>query len=385
MKKIAEKRKLMFRHEDILNALSDAVLVIDHDHQILYVNQAAEHFFAASQLCGSSMEDILLPDSPFFALLQKLHSTGGRLTEHHLPLSSPRFGERVVALRLSHMSESCLQDSDVLGNVVAVFSEQDLAHRMDRQWTQRHSGRSLHAMASTLAHEVKNPLSGIRGAAQLIGKRSNSEADQELTGLITHEADRIRSLVEQVETLAHDQPVTREPVNLHEILDYILRIAENGFARGLRLNRLYDPSLPLAFCNRDQLIQVFLNLLKNACEAVKETGSPEGAVTLETSYQNGVRLAAHGSQSYHMLPLRVGFRDNGGGISESIRDCLFDPFVSDKTGGTGIGLALVSRIIHDHGGLVEFESHPGRTVFNVLLPTHGPHMSENLPQTSSYS
>ncbi len=377
----------MFRHEDILNALSDAVLVINHDHRILYVNQAAEHFFAsgASQLCGSSMEDILLPDSPFFSLLKKLQAGGDHVTEHYLPLSSPRFGERIVTVRLSSVPELSLLDHEMPGDIVAVFSEQDLAHRIDRQWTQRHSGRSMHAMASTLAHEVKNPLSGIRGAAQLIGKRSNSAADQELTTLITNEADRIRSLVERVETLAHDEPVTREPVNLHEILDHILKIAENGFARGLRLNRLYDPSLPLAFCNRDQLIQVFLNLLKNACEAVKETASPEGAVTLETSYQNGVRLVTPGSQSYHMLPLRVGFRDNGGGISEAIRDCLFDPFVSDKTGGTGIGLALVSRIINDHGGLIEFESHPGRTVFNVLLPVHAPHMPQDMPQPSSYS
>ena len=203
------------------------------------------------------------------------------------------------------------------------FGERTLAARIDRQVTRYNAGRSLYAMAAILAHEVKNPLSGVRGAAQLLGERAGGAADRELTDLIVTEADRIRALVERVEILAEVSPLAREEVNLHEVLGHVRRVAENGFARGFDLCEHYDPSLPSFLGHRAHMIQVFLNLLKNACEAVRTKHKEGGKIILETAYQHGVHLAAPGWPGGRPLPLRVGIRDNGPGIDADVRS----PFV----------------------------------------------------------
>jgi two-component system nitrogen regulation sensor histidine kinase GlnL len=251
-------------------------------------------------------------------------------------------------------------------HVVVMLQERTIADKMDRQLTHRGAARSVIALAAMLAHEIKNPLSGIRGAAQLL-EQSVGDEDRSLTRLICDEADRIVKLVDRMEVFSDERPVEREPVNIHVILEHVKRLAQSGFARHIKFAEEYDPSLPPVYGNRDQLIQVFLNLLKNAAEAIGE-GTSDGEIVLSTAFRPGVRLSLPGSTARVSLPLEFCVKDNGPGVPEDLMLHLFDPFVTTKPSGSGLGLALVAKIVGDHGGIIECESQPRRTIFRVLMP-----------------
>jgi two-component system nitrogen regulation sensor histidine kinase GlnL len=221
-------------------------------------------------------------------------------------------------------------------------------------------------MAQVLAHEIKNPLSGIRGAAQLLEPGLKDE-DRALTQLICTETDRIRTLVDRMEVFGDERPLVAEPVNIHSVLDHVKRLAESGFAERIKIGVEFDPSLPPVAGNRDKLIQAFLNLVKNAAEAIQE-GREHGRIMLRTAFRPGVRLAVPGTGTRVSLPLMIEVEDSGPGVAEQLKPHLFDPFVTTKRTGTGLGLALVAKIIGDHGGVIECESESKRTVFRVLLP-----------------
>jgi two-component system nitrogen regulation sensor histidine kinase GlnL len=343
----------------ILAALPDPVLVLDADDAIRYVNAAGEAFFqaGAATLAGTNLAELLPKDSPVVSLVQAARQGGNSISEYGVVLETPRLGSHIVTAQAAPLAER----SD---HVVVVLIERSIAHKIDRQLTHRNAARSVTAMASILAHEVKNPLSGIRGAAQLLEQSAN-DADRELTRLICDETDRIVALVDRMDSFSDRQPIERTPVNIHEVLERVRKVAQTGFARHVRFLEEYDPSLPPVLGNRDMLVQVFLNLVKNAAEAVPQAG---GEIGLSTAYQHGVRLAVPGSDRRVHLPLVVAVTDNGEGIPEDLRAHLFDPFVTTKPKGTGLGLALVAKVIGDHGGVIEFDSQPRRTVFRVYLP-----------------
>jgi two-component system nitrogen regulation sensor histidine kinase GlnL len=250
--------------------------------------------------------------------------------------------------------------------VTLLLQERSIAEKMDRQWTHRNAARSVIALGAMLAHEIKNPLSGIRGAAQLL-ETSVGDDDRALTRLICDETDRIVKLVDRMEAFSDARPSTRESLNIHAVLDHVKRLAQAGFARHIRFVEVYDPSLPHVLGSRDLLIQVFLNLVKNASEAIGEE-SIDGEIILSTAYRAGVRLKSGAGGDPVSLPLEICVRDNGPGVPADIAGDLFDPFVTSKASGSGLGLALVAKVIGDHGGIVECESHPRRTTFRVLMP-----------------
>ncbi|MBL4614591.1 MAG: PAS domain-containing protein [Magnetovibrio sp.] len=348
-----------FESGAVLNALASAVLVVGEDDTLIYANSAAEQLFARSRsnLDRALITDLLPQDSPVFPLIQQVRGGMGAITEHGLALDTPKTGKRLVNVQAAPLLE-------VTGAVVLSFQERSIADQIDHRLTHRDATRSIAAMSAMMAHEVKNPLSGIRGAAQLLETNANP-ADRELTRLIQDEVDRIKDLVERMEVFSESAPLKSQPVNIHQVLDRVRRIAENGFGKHVHFIAEYDPSLPPVGGNRDQLIQVFLNLIKNACEAVPKA---HGEVRMKTAYQHGIRFAMPGSSSRVHLPLSVTITDNGPGIADDMQDHLFDPFVTTKPKGRGLGLALVSKIVGDNGGVIGFKSRPGRTEFRILLP-----------------
>jgi two-component system nitrogen regulation sensor histidine kinase GlnL len=345
--------------ESLLNSLGEAVVAVAADNRIRFVNHSAEQLLGAGAplLNGQSLEDLVPGDAPLLAIIDQCRRTGSSIAESEVHLESPRIGIHDVDVRATAWSEN----PDV---VIVTLQERSIARQISRHLTQRGAARSVAAMAAMLAHEVKNPLSGIRGAAQLLEDAVDG-GDRQLTQLICDETDRIVALVNRMDSFTDSRPPAREAVNIHEILDHVRRLAQSGFARHLRINENYDPSLPPVYGSRDQLIQVFLNLVKNAAEAAPDTG---GEIQLSTRYRHGTRLAVSGGSEHVDLPLEVTVRDNGAGISDDIRPFLFDPFLTTKKNGSGLGLALVAKIIDEHGGMIDVDSGPRRTEFRVLLP-----------------
>ncbi len=349
----------------ILSAISDPVLAIDGGGCIRYANPAAENFFSAGEsvLCSSRLEELVPYDSPLAALVRQVQKTGNGVYEHDVELNTQRFGSRVLNIRVAPLGQPA-------EHVVLTLQDHSIATKMDRQLTHRGAARSLTGMAAVLAHEVKNPLAGIRGAAQLLEQGANAE-DRELTRLICDETDRICALVDSMELFSDQQPIERGPVNIHQVLEHVRKVAQAGFAHDITFKENYDPSLPPVHGSRDQLVQVFLNLTTNAAEAMTQGA---GEITFSTAYRHGLRLAVTGSGSSERvhLPLEVSVHDNGTGVPEDVQQHMFDAFVTSKPPGrppgTGLGLSLVAKIVGDHGGVIEFDTAPRSTVFRVRLP-----------------
>ncbi|MGC1467082.1 MAG: nitrogen regulation protein NR(II) [Pseudolabrys sp.] len=350
--------------EAVLHALPHPVIVVAPDGKIADANVAAEQFFQAStsMLRRYMLRDLVPFGSPLLPLIEQVRQRTAAVNEYKVDLATPRNpGERLVDLHVAPLPE-------YPAHVVVMLQERTIADKMDRQLTHRGAARSVIALAAMLAHEIKNPLSGIRGAAQLL-EQSAGDEDRPLTKLICDETDRIVKLVDRMEVFADERPVERMPVNIHVVLDHVKRLAQTGFGRHIKFSEEYDPSLPPVYASRDHLVQVFLNLVKNAAESIGENAT-DGEIQLTTAFRPGVRLAVPGSKTRVSLPLEFCVKDNGAGVPEDLMPHLFDPFVTTKPTGSGLGLALVAKIVGDHGGIIECESQPKRTIFRVLMPIY---------------
>lgn len=333
-----------------MQALPVPLVVVSHDLTIQALNPAAETLLELSGQLAAHKPLAALPgfDEALCALcrrsLEELEPM--RLLEHSVVI---RGQLRKSTIQLCPLPpESGDEDTQLL---VTIEPNQGLDKQHMSSWKQE-ATRTAGVMAAMLAHEVKNPLSGIRGAAQLLQDEVPSDL-RPLTELICREVDRVRDLLAQVEVFAGDVPGQLQPVNIHEVLQYVLSIAHTGFGRHVTFQERYDPSLPLVLGHRDLLVQLFLNIVKNASEALE--GRADATITLSTAYRSGQRFLIGRQKERVSLPIVVSVEDNGGGISADVRARLFEPFISSKEGGRGLGLAIVAKIASDLGAMVELD------------------------------
>lgn len=346
----------------VVDALPNPLIVIDSSEHIQLANAAAENYFQVSSniLLRHKLSDVVPFSSPVFGAVAQARAISGVVNEYSVAVGTPRLGgERLVDVQAAVMG-------DEQGHVIVMLLERSMALKIDRQLTSRGAARSVSGMASMLAHEIKNPLAGIRGAAQLLEPGLGTE-DRVLSRLICEETDRIRDLVDQMEVFSDERPVEKRPVNIHAVLERVKRLVTAGTPPGVSVREDYDPSLPPVHGNKDQLVQVFLNLAKNATEAIQQ-GGEAGEILLTTAFRPGIRLSLPGSSERTTLPLEVCIHDTGPGVPEELRPNIFDPFVTTKPGGKGLGLALVAKIVRDHGGIVECVGRERGVTFRVLLP-----------------
>lgn len=353
----------------LLDALPQPVLAIGSNRYVSYANFAAQEFFGVGLkvLRKQHIEKVLPFGSPVFGLIERCLDKQVSFNEYGIDLGSPNApmqiggtgGGRMVDL---HVTPTETEPGE--RQALIVVQPRSVAHHIDRQLTHRGAARSVSAMSAMLAHEIKNPLSGIKGAAQLLESDSEPE-NVELTQLICSETDRIAGLVDQFEQFTETPHDLDASVNIHAVLGNVRLLASNGFGSHVKFIEDYDPSLPSVQGNKDLLTQVFLNLVKNASEAAM---SKKAEIKLISAFRPGVRLSVPGRAKPVSLPLEFSVIDNGAGVPEDIKAHLFDPFVTTKSSGTGLGLALVAKIIGDHGGTIECNSQPGRTEFCVRLP-----------------
>ncbi|MCC3860929.1 two-component system sensor histidine kinase NtrB [Pseudemcibacter aquimaris] len=349
-------------YEAILNSLPDAILTLSSEGEIVYANAAAEILLGSSLriLTRKKISDIVPDDSPVLTLVSQSFEKHAVVSEYDVNIGNPLSGEVKVDV---HVAPQLNDIGTQVNNVILQFQQRTIAQKISQQKQHRNAARSVSGMAAMLAHEIKNPLSGIKGSAQILSHEV-SEEDKALTDLIVDEVDRICALVDRMEIFTDSRQIDREEINIHSILEHVRRLAENGFGKHVKFMEHYDPSLPATMGDRGRLIQVFLNIVKNACEAVTHD---DGQVTFTTAYKQGMRVAT-GTDEYLNLPLEICIIDNGGGIANEIKEDIFDPFVTTKTGGTGLGLAMVAKIIADHGGIIECDTSEGKTIFRILLP-----------------
>lgn len=341
------------------NSLPVPALLLNRDDTIAESNPSAEAFLnlSAKSLKDATVWDKVMIDAPLESAYARAAENRTSLFVNDVDVGS---GER-PPMQCNIQFAPLRDETD--DKMLMIFEPREMATRLNKSAQSIRAAKSAIGMAEMLAHEIKNPLAGITGAAQLLSM-TLSNGDRELTDMIVDESRRIVALLDQVEQFGNLQPPNRAPVNIHDVLDRARQSASVGFGAHMMFIEDYDPSLPPTYADADQLLQVLLNLLKNASEA----GGAGGSIRLHTFYEPALRLQrADGSAA--QLPLQIEIIDDGPGLPPAIAADVFEPFISGRENGTGLGLALVSKLIADVDGWISVDSVPGRTVFRVSLPT----------------
>jgi len=354
----AEPRLLPAKsRDDFVDALTTAVILLTADGTIQYLNAAAQDLLAvgASVARGRALAEFLQPDDPLIALVRRAAQTGDALASRECELHAVARGSDphlVVYCKITPIAEQ--------GRPCLLLELSDLTHlqRVSRDNALLAQLGGSRLMARQLAHEIRNPLGGLRGAAQLLERELPSEELREYTRVIIGEADRLRNLVDGL--LGPSRAPRREAANVHELLDHVFHLVRGEAPDGIAIVRDYDPSLPNLWLDRDQIIQVMLNLARNAVQVMATSGQ----LTLRTRALTGVTIG----EKRHRVVASIQFEDNGPGVPPELRETLFYPLVTARPGGSGLGLAVAQDLATRHGGLIEYESRPGRTVFTLLLP-----------------
>jgi two-component system nitrogen regulation sensor histidine kinase GlnL len=330
----------------------------DAENRLVAVNPEGEEFLNASarSLRGQPAFDRIVIDAPIEEALERVRVNMAPILISDVEVGTGDRPPVLCSVRIAPVT-------DDPGRVLILVWPRELAGRLGGAKPVGRGAKSAIGMAEMLAHEIKNPLAGIAGAAQLLSMSLGPD-DREMTDLIVAETRRVVKLLEQVEQFGNVRPPEPKPLNIHDILDRARRSALVGFGARMRIIEDYDPSLPPALADADQLLQVVLNLLKNAAEAAGQAG---GTIRLHTFYDLSLRLRGPDGLG-RPLPLQIEVIDDGPGLPPEIAADVFEPFVSGRENGTGLGLALVWRMLSEQGGWVTVDSVPGRTVFRISLP-----------------
>jgi len=346
---------------EVMDVLPFPVVLLEAEDKFIWLNHAGEHFFKSSLsiLAGTSLDRLIAPDSQVFSLIRRARQSGSSVEDKSVTFIGPRIGLKGASIQLVPFSLPHYAAPVIL----MTLQERKGAEQLATQQNFKGAALSMSRMSALLAHEIKNPLAGIKGAAQLL-EMEIPEAQQELSHMIVSEADRITSLLQRIENLSSDAPVRFETVNIHEVLDHCLKITAASFGRHLEIKRSYDPSLPDIQADRELLVQCFINLFKNASEATAEGDH----LSVQTSYSLTRYVTTENSRKLIHLPLQIAIADSGKGVPDDLQAHIFEPFVSGKSNGSGLGLAMVASVIADHGGAIAMQSTPQGSVFTLNLP-----------------
>lgn len=341
-------------HKRIIENLHTAVLLLDSDLRLEFMNPAAEMLFAvsASRFIGHPAQEVLI-DRELSAALKQVLVSGTPITERELVLNlgyRPRVTVDLTAIPLS--------DSECKEALLVEMKQVDRQLRITREEGLLAQSNATRALVRGLAHEIKNPLGGLRGAAQLLERELNNEELKEYTNIIISEADRLQALMNRM--LGPNTLPRKRLLNIHEVMERVRQVVAAELNEEVAINRDYDPSIPELYADADQLIQAIMNLVRNAAQAVGD----HGEITLRTRTLRRYTIG----HILHKLVARIDVIDNGPGIAPEMRESLFLPMVTGRADGTGLGLPIAQSLINQNDGLIEWESRPGHTVFTVLLP-----------------
>ncbi|MCC7546846.1 MAG: PAS domain-containing protein [Burkholderiales bacterium] len=337
-----------------LDALTTAVILVDHDRIVRYANAAAENLLelGLKAIAGHRLDEVFTDSAALCAAVEYAARHHCTYTQHDLQLATP------LTERLETTCTVTPAEIGDFSGYLLEFSETHQQLRIAREERLQEQTEANRALIRNLAHEIKNPLGGLRGAAQLLERELDRPELSEYTQVIMKEADRLQSLMDRL--LAPSRIPKPAPLNILEAMERVRSLLLAEFGGDLRIRRDYDVSLPPVIADKEQIIQALLNIARNAAQAMQGRGD----ITLRTRVARQVTLA----RKRHRLGMMVQIIDNGPGITPEMRNKIFFPLVSGRDGGTGLGLTIAQNYIHQHGGLIEVESEPGRTCFTILLP-----------------